>query len=212
MIENLKIALRRQKKLIIIFLVTIVLPSVSLGIFGILAIRNEEFRLVQQRENEQRGTIELLKTRLHARLTSLEGDLQNIGGDPSFSTSDQAALARLAQQRLIENPLVEQVFLLPNEGQPFFPLFRGEGTGPAPVISSLTENVAQELQRSAQEREHVRRDYAGAAKLYEELFHHVRTRNDRAQMLSNRARNLMKLGQHRCCPSYIRLRARLLSI
>ena len=166
MIENLKIALRRQKKLIIIFLVTIVLPSVSLGVFGILAIRNEQFRLVQQRENEQRGTVELLKTKLHARLTSLEGDLQNVVRDPSFSTSDQEALVRLVKERLVENPLVEQVFLLRKEGEPVFPMFRGEGPGPAPVTTSLIGNVDQELLRRAQQLEHVQRDYAGAAGLY----------------------------------------------
>jgi len=61
MIENLKIALKRQKKLIIIFFLTIFLPSVLLSIFGIRAIRNEQFRLEKQIENEHRRAVDFLK-------------------------------------------------------------------------------------------------------------------------------------------------------
>jgi hypothetical protein len=57
MLDNLKIAVKRQKKLIIIFLLTIFLPSVALSIFGVRAIRNERFRLVQQLEDEHRSDL-----------------------------------------------------------------------------------------------------------------------------------------------------------
>jgi hypothetical protein len=51
MLENLKLAAKRQKKLIIIFLLTIFIPSITLSIFGIRAIRNERFRLDRVEEN-----------------------------------------------------------------------------------------------------------------------------------------------------------------
>jgi signal transduction histidine kinase len=196
-IENLKIALRRQKKLIIIFLVSIVLPSVSLGVFGILAIRNEQFRLVKQRENEQRTLIDLLKAKVHARITTVEQDLRSIIRDPSFSASDGQAVAGLVQSRLIENPLVEQIFLLPREGDPVFPLLPGATRESASISSSFSGKEAQDVLRNARELEHVRLDYAGAAKLYGELFRKARTRNDQARMLNRTAGNLMKLGNHR---------------
>lgn len=55
MLENLTVALKKQKRLITIFLLTIFLPSVSLGIFVLRAIKNERFRLVRQLENEHRS-------------------------------------------------------------------------------------------------------------------------------------------------------------
>jgi hypothetical protein len=53
MFRGLKIAVKQQKKLLVIFLFAIFLPSVSLSIFGIIALRNEKFRLAKQIENEQ---------------------------------------------------------------------------------------------------------------------------------------------------------------
>ena len=53
MFQGLKIAVKQQKKLLVIFFITIFLPSVSLSIFGIVALRNEKFRLEKQIENEQ---------------------------------------------------------------------------------------------------------------------------------------------------------------
>ena len=45
MFQGLKIAVKRQKKLLVIFFITIFLPSVSLSIFGVIALRNEKFRM-----------------------------------------------------------------------------------------------------------------------------------------------------------------------
>ena len=85
MFENLKIALRKQKKLIIIFFLTIFLPAISLSIFGIKAIRNERFRLAKQIENENRRATDLLKTQINSRFMELESDLQKLAQHPSFS-------------------------------------------------------------------------------------------------------------------------------
>ena len=54
MLENLKLAFKKQKRLVTIFLLTIFLPSVSLSIFGIRAIKNERFRLAKQLEEKSR--------------------------------------------------------------------------------------------------------------------------------------------------------------
>lgn len=45
MLKNLKLAVKRQRKLILIFFLTILIPSITLSIFGIRAIRNERFGL-----------------------------------------------------------------------------------------------------------------------------------------------------------------------
>ena len=66
MLENLKLAIGKQKKLIIIFCLTIFIPSISLSIFGIRAIRNERFRLAKQIENEHRRAAENLKLQIES--------------------------------------------------------------------------------------------------------------------------------------------------
>jgi len=62
--KDLLIALRKHGRLIVLFLLTIFLPSVLLSIFGILALRNEKFRLESQFEEEQLRIAEHFKTRV----------------------------------------------------------------------------------------------------------------------------------------------------
>ncbi len=61
MFQSLKIVIRRQKRLIIIFLLTIFLPSVTLSIFGLIALRNERCRLEQQFREKQLDFIDSIK-------------------------------------------------------------------------------------------------------------------------------------------------------
>ena len=72
MINNLKIAIKKQKKLILLFLLTILLPSVVLSIFGIIAIQNERFKVSQQYENEHKRIANLLKKNITANLNTVE--------------------------------------------------------------------------------------------------------------------------------------------
>jgi len=83
MFENLKIALRKQKKLIIIFFLAILIPSLSLSIFGIRAIRNERYRLAKQIENENRRAADFLKRQINSRFIELESALQKLAPERS---------------------------------------------------------------------------------------------------------------------------------
>ena len=123
MFENLKIALRKQKKLIIIFFLTIFLPSISLSIFGIRAIRNERFRLAKQIENENRRATDLLKTQINSRFMELESDLQKLAQHPSFFGKNRQAIRDLLNSQLADNNLIEQIFIVYKSAEPQFPLF-----------------------------------------------------------------------------------------
>ncbi len=78
MLESLKITIRRQKKLILIFLLTIFLPSVTLSIFGIIALRNEKFRLEKQFREKQSDLVNLIKSQVDQKITELENELSNL--------------------------------------------------------------------------------------------------------------------------------------
>jgi hypothetical protein len=76
MLDNFKIAVKRQKKLIVIFLLTIFLPSIALSIFGVRSIRNERFRLTQQMEDEHKRATDFLKNQISSRFADIEITLQ----------------------------------------------------------------------------------------------------------------------------------------
>ena len=101
MLENLKLAVKRQKKLIIIFLLTIFVPSISLSIFGIRAIRNERFRLAKQIENEHRKAAEFLKSQISAQFKELGSILQNLAQSTAFLQRDDAGIKDLFETQLV---------------------------------------------------------------------------------------------------------------
>ncbi|MCK4543829.1 MAG: hypothetical protein KAU17_16475, partial [Spirochaetales bacterium] len=80
--KDLVIALRRHKRLIAIFLLTIFLPSVLLSVLGIKAIRNEKFRLAKQLEEEQIRTIDLFRTQILSQVNEVENALQYLVQTP----------------------------------------------------------------------------------------------------------------------------------
>ena len=119
MFQNLKIIIQRQKRLILIFLLTIFLPSVTLSIFGIIALRNERYRLEQQFREQQLG--------------ELERELQYLVRTPSFINRDYEKINTLVENHLEENLLSEQFFVAFSEKEPWFPPFLGAGSGYFPA-------------------------------------------------------------------------------
>jgi two-component sensor histidine kinase len=191
MIENFKIALKRQKKLIITFLVFIFLPSVLLSIFGIRAIRNERFRVAKQIENEHKNAADFLKTQVDFRFIDIEAILQNLAQHSSLSEKDYTSIQELINTRLGDNPLIEQAFLLYKNEEPLFPLFQTshkKSEVPAPPL-----NNSQRVDLSkAQSYEFKLKDYKRAIAVYRQLSLQSQDRNFKAQMTHRIARCYMK--------------------
>ena len=88
MFQGLKIAVKRQKKLLVIFLITIFIPAVTLSVFGIIALRNQKFRLEKQFREDQAEFVQRLKTEVNRQIHELENELQYIVFTPSFINND----------------------------------------------------------------------------------------------------------------------------
>ena len=100
MFQNLKIIIRRQKRLILIFLLTIFLPSVTLSIFGLIALRNERYRLEQQFREQQLELVNSVKTEISQQLGELERELQYLVRTPSFISKDYEEIKTLVENHL----------------------------------------------------------------------------------------------------------------
>src|SRR4030042_3122004 len=108
MLENLRIALRKQKKLILIFFLTIFLPALTLSVFGVRAIRNERFRLAKQEENEGRRAARFIRGHVQSKFEAVARALEGMARDPSFIGKDHAAIHELAEKRFAPDPLIGQ--------------------------------------------------------------------------------------------------------
>jgi len=196
MINNLKIALQRQKKLIALFLLTIIVPSLVLSIFGVTAIRNEKFRLTQQFESSHKRIADYLKTNISSKLNDLENVMQSLVQYPVFSGKDFEAIKDLLNNRLVQNDFVEQIIVIYEDEDPFFPLFPITAKESSPLVTSYLSDTQQIKLKKAEEFEYVHKNYSMSISLYNELLSSLKDRNEQARMLNHIARTLIKQNKY----------------
>jgi len=191
MLDNLKIAIKRQNRIILIFFLTIFVPSVLLGIFGIRAIRNERFRVAKQLENEHRRAAEYLKSQVKNGFNELRSNLQSLANSASFSDMDYLEIKKLLVTQLENNPLMKYVFLAHEDEEPFFPQFQ---PGSRDTISSISQLKRSHIDRlkQAEAYEFQQKKHDRAISIYRELFDQSEDNNVKAQMLFSIARSQMK--------------------
>jgi signal transduction histidine kinase len=178
--------------LIAIFLLTIFLPSVLLSIFGILALRNEKFRLEKQFEEEQLRIAEQFKSQVGSNIRDAENVLQLLGQSPLLINKEYEEIEPLLDAKVAENRLLGQFFIVYKDTRPWFFHFRID-TGRPLVESTLEFNDAQQGKLKRAERyEFIQNNYTLAISIFEELQVTVRDRNLQGQILNHIARNLLK--------------------
>jgi len=196
MLENLRIALKRQKKLLLIFLIFVLLPSISLAVFGIRAIKSERFRLAKQLENEHRRAAESLKIQVDSRIKDIQLFVQNLATHPFFAARDISALVDLVRNRREENPFVEQVFIFYAGSETLFPLFRKPVVGQAAQQADIMNRSQMSVLKQAEDEEFIKKNFGRARSLYNQLFSASNNRVFKARMLISSARCSMKQKEH----------------
>ncbi len=205
MLDNLKIAVKRQKKLIIIFLLTIFLPSIALSIFGIRAIRNERFRLVQQLEDEHRRAAAFLKDQIDSRFENVELTLQNLLQNPCFRQKNYVSIRETLDNQFKDNPLIELVFLAYKDEEPIFPLFLPVSQIREPTVFSPLNSTQRNRLETAQRLEFGQKNFSEAVLLYEQVLSRSEDKDIQARMLNNVARCYTKLENYDSAIQYYSL-------
>jgi len=195
MFQGLKIAVRRQKKILAIFAIAIFLPSVSLSIFGIKALRNEKFRLTKQIENEQLQIADNIKGKIDAEFSEMETRLENLANNPSFHQRDYPDIKDLIKGLTEKDSLAGIVFFLYGNEEPIFPLFQTlfEIDSVDPVVA-YDSHLKHQL-KNAEDAEYIRNEYLEAVSIYNEAFLQSTNNSIKARMLNHVARNFMKAGE-----------------
>jgi signal transduction histidine kinase len=192
MFQGLKIAVQQQKKLLVIFFITIFLPSVSLGIFGIIALRNEKFRLEKQIEIEQIQIADNIKGKIETRLTDIGEQLINLANYPAFRQKDYPVIKELLNDLSKGDSLVGTIFLFYRNEEPIFPLFQTGFEENVPTSLVTYDNSMQQQIKNAEDAEYIRNDYQGAVTIYNDAFMKSNNQTVKARLLNHIARNLMK--------------------
>jgi signal transduction histidine kinase/TolA-binding protein len=196
MLANLGIALKKQQKLILIFFLTIFIPALALGIFGIRAIKNERFGQAKQVELEHRRAAERLRSLISTELQELGLALQNLAESAAFKDRDEKTIAGLARDQITNNPLVETVFYSYENEEPRFPTFKGALKVAASSATLSQAGPIQDTLNRAREQEFSRKEFGQAITLYRDAGRQTKDRDIQAQMLYSEARCLVKLERY----------------
>ena len=190
--KDFLIALGRHKRVIIIFLLTIFIPSVLLSVLGVRAIRNERFRLAKQSEEEQISNFDLFRTQILSQVNEVENILQNLAQTPSLINRDYEAINILLESRINENPLLKQFFIVYRDAGPWFPPLQRVMDHAASISRLALNEVQQEKLKKAEVYEFSQKNYRSAVSIYHDLMTEVKKKDDQAQLLNRIARNLAK--------------------
>src|SRR6056297_1016665 len=112
MYRSLLIAAKKQKRLIIIFLVTVFLRAVSLAVFGIIALSNERYRLEKQLEEEQQQITGYIQSQIIQIIEAAETSLRHISRSEPVIRKNKGQVSLLLDNYLEDNPLPDQFFIL----------------------------------------------------------------------------------------------------
>lgn len=195
MFQQLKMALRKQRRMLLTFLLTIFLPAVALSVFGLIALRNERYRLERQFREEQLTLIDSIKSQVDQQIRLLERELLSIARTASFENRSYDEMLVLVEQYRRNHPISDQFFVVYEGSEPWFPPFTGNGSGyipsPAREFSESTQSILDE----AENLEFIQKDFSGALVLLRELQKTVVEPDLQARVLNLMGRNLLKQGE-----------------
>ena len=188
MLDNLKFALIRHKKFLVIFFVVIFLPSLLLAAFGIRAIRNERYKVQQRNLEQQRDFLAYVESEIAAYVEQSSADLRQLSSNPAFHGEDfQTLRSVISMGRGSEKILGEIVFWKENH-PPWLPAFQERPpAGVVTVVPNEWREWGPELEK-AEELEFRRHDYSGAVSQYRRLLSQTRDRRIACWILSRVAR------------------------
>lgn len=195
MLQGLKTAIKKQKKLILLFLLTVFIPSAALSIFGLIALRNERYRIEKQVEEDQSRLADEFKSQVRSRFTEVENMLKFLVIAPSLMDSNYPVIEEALNGQSAINPLLEQFFIVYGNSDPWFPpVDFGYNYHRRDVLSVLNDDQQKRI-REAEKNEYVLNNYPNAISLYKTLFETIKDDNYRAQFLNHIARNQTELNE-----------------
>ena len=195
MFQGLKIAAKRQKRLLFLFFITIFIPSVALSIFGIKALRSEKYRIRQEVENEQYRIASNIKSNFGAQIAVLEEKLLKVSAYLPLQNKGYNAIGDSLRILFEDELLIEHLMFFHSESEPVFPLFYFNfNIPPTESVIVARDNIQRQIQL-AEDFEFRQNNYLRAASIYNELFKQVSNSSLKARILSNRARNLYNAGR-----------------
>ncbi len=178
-----QLSLRKRKRIVILFVLTIVIPSIVLGVFALRSLENESLLMQKSFEEEQAALLNSITIGLESSLEEAERSFEK------FLQSSKLPLQSEWKKFMAELSLIKLPFLLKQNGEVTFPAAK-----PLFVLVPSTSPVPQSIQvrdtlfQQAEHHELQEKDYLRAAEKYRILLEKTRSRPLQAELLIRIAR------------------------
>lgn len=179
-----------------IFLITIFIPAVTLSIFGIIALRNQKFRLEKQFREDQAEYVQLIKMEVNRQILELENELQYTVLTPSFINNDYGDIVLIVKNQLVRNNLIDQFFLVFEGEDPLFPPFRPSGSNYISGVPVDFTGVQKNILEQAENYEFSYHNYREAISLLEDILSGTGNKDLQARLMNRIARNQVKQNNY----------------
>jgi len=195
MLGNLKLVLLQHRKFLAIFFFIVFLPSIILAVFGIRAIQNERYKLRHQIREQQAAFVEEFKDEVLSLIERNSSGLREISLSQAFVERDFPAIHALISQRSQEQSLLGQAVIWERGESPWLPGLQKQPSSARPFTAPDAWTKLQPDLARAEESEFRRRDYAGAAALYNRILRRAGDRQVQAWLQGRIARCQAKQGK-----------------
>jgi signal transduction histidine kinase len=185
----MKVSIHKRKRILLLFVLGIGLPSLLLGYLAFRGIQNDRALLEKEKLSEQRRISESITALIDESILEVEQAFQNaISNRPEISLT---TLVRSLESIKNKHPLVEEVFFYQNLEKIRFPaakfLFIPDGSGQSIVSPSRASSLNQKV-KYAQQLEFQKKDYKRALINYLQALKLVSDLRVKAELLSAAAR------------------------
>jgi signal transduction histidine kinase len=192
MLGNLKLALIQHKKFLAIFFVVIFLPSIILSFFGIRAIQNERYKLLQKNLEQQKQIARSVQAGIRSLIERDSSGLKELSSSKAIFNQDYRAISTLITQRLQDESLFGQTVIWNLKNPPWL-----LGLQPRPpaantlVVPEEWRNWQPDLEK-AERAEFRRKNFSDAVTLYNRILNRAENNQVKAWVLSRVGRCRVK--------------------
>jgi signal transduction histidine kinase/tetratricopeptide (TPR) repeat protein len=185
----LKISTKKRQKIILLFALGIVLPSLLLGYLAFRGIQNDRALLEKAQLDDHRRMAERIVGLVDEKITAVEEAFSEAVKDSQKAPAGE--LTKRLENLVDEHPFVEQVFYVQNFETIRFPaaklLYVADGHRPSISSPAQPSSAAPKVQ-SAQRLEFQQRNYREALISYQQALEQVADHDIRGELLNAVAR------------------------
>jgi signal transduction histidine kinase len=188
-LSALKISTKKRQKIILLFVLGIVLPSLLLGYLAFRGIQNDRALLEKARLDDHRRMAERIVGLIDEKITAVEKAFSDVISDPLRASPGE--LTKRLENMVDEHPLAEQVFCFQDFETIRLPaaklLYVADGHRPSISSPAQPASIAPKIQ-SAQRLEFQQRNYPEALISYQQALEQIADHDIKGELLNAVAR------------------------